>query len=85
MAVYLGNRKVSLKSGCVLTEFKEFLEHQGKFANTNYTDLTGLLKFSDTENASKEITLLFAPGIASYSAVNNTNPPAILASISKRS
>ena len=41
-------------------------------------------KFSDTENASKEITLLLAPGTAFDRAVNATNPAAILASINKR-
>lgn len=50
MAIYLGNNKVSLKSGCVLTGFKDFLEHGGKFSDTNYTDLTGILKYDDTEN-----------------------------------
>ena len=42
-------------------------------------------KFNDIENASKESTLLLAPGVAFASAENNTKPPAILASISKRS
>ena len=41
-------------------------------------------KLSDTENASNENILLFAPGIAFARAVNATSPPAILASMSKR-
>ena len=42
-------------------------------------------KFNDIENASKESTLLLAPGVAFARAENSTKPPAILASISKRS
>lgn len=50
MALYLGNNKVSMKSGYTTTGLKEFLENGGKFAYSNYTDLTGILKYSDTEN-----------------------------------
>ena len=50
MALYLGNNKVSMKSGYTTTGLKDFLEHGGKFSYTKYTDLTGILKYSDTEN-----------------------------------
>lgn len=50
MALYLGNNKVSMKSGYTSTGLKEFLENGGKFAYSNYTDLTGVLKYADTEN-----------------------------------
>lgn len=50
MALYLGNNKVSMKSGYTSTGLKEFLENDGKFAYSNYTDLTGILKYEDTEN-----------------------------------
>lgn len=50
MALYLGNNKVSMKSGYTTTGLKEFLENGGKFAYSNYTDLTGILKYEDTEN-----------------------------------
>lgn len=50
MALYLGNNKVSMKSGYTTTGFKDFLEHGGKFSRTTYTDLTGILKYEDTEN-----------------------------------
>ena len=50
MALYLGNNKVSMKSGYTTTGFKEFLENGGKFSGSRYTDLTGILKYEDTEN-----------------------------------
>lgn len=50
MALYLGNNKVSMKSGYTITGFKDFLEHYGRFAYSDYTDLTGILKYEDTEN-----------------------------------
>lgn len=51
MALYLGNNKVSMKSGYTTTTgIKDFLEHGGRFSYTNYTDLTGILKYEDTEN-----------------------------------
>ena len=50
MAVYLGNKMVSFKSGYIGTSFKEFLTLGGKFRNTGYIDLTKVLHFSDTEN-----------------------------------
>lgn len=52
MALYLGNNKVSMKSGYTTTGFKDFLERGGRFSGTNYTDLTGILKYEDTENVS---------------------------------
>ena len=59
------------------------------FTPSNFTSLifwsASTTKFNDNENASKENNPFLAPGIASYSAVNTTNPAAILASISKRS
>lgn len=50
MSLYLGNNKVSMKSGYITTGFKDFLEHGGKFSHTDYNDLTDILKYSDTEN-----------------------------------
>ena len=50
MALYLGNNKVSMKSGYTTTGFKDFLEHGGKFIYSKYTDLTDVLKYEDTEN-----------------------------------
>ena len=50
MSLYLGNNTVSMKSGYTTTGFKDFLEKGGKFSYTKYTDLTGILKYSDTEN-----------------------------------
>lgn len=50
MALYLGNNKVSMKSGYTTTGLKDFLEHNGKFSGTNYTDLNDILKYEDTEN-----------------------------------
>lgn len=50
MALYLGNNKVSIKSGYTTTGFKDFLERGGKFSHTNYSDLSGILKYDDTEN-----------------------------------
>lgn len=50
MSLYLGNNKVSMKSGYTSTGLKDFLENGGKFAYSNYTDLTGILKYEDTEN-----------------------------------
>lgn len=51
MALYLGNNKVSMKSGyTTMSGIKDFLDHGGKFSGTNYTDLTGILKYEDTEN-----------------------------------
>ena len=41
---------VIVKSGYTTTGFKDFLEHYGRFSYTNYTDLTGILKYEDTEN-----------------------------------
>lgn len=41
---------VIAKSGSTTTGFKDFLEHGGRFSYTNYTDLTGILKYEDTEN-----------------------------------
>lgn len=58
MALYLGNNKVSMKSGYTATGFKDFLEHKGKFAYSNYTDLTGILKYEDTENVT-DMTSMF--------------------------
>lgn len=64
MALYLGNNKVSMKSGyTATTSFKDFLEHQGKFENTNYTDLAGILKFSDTENVDNFTEMFYNCGI----------------------
>lgn len=50
MSLYLGNNKVSMKSGYTTTGFKDFLEKGGRFSYTTYTDLSGILKYSDTSN-----------------------------------
>ena len=54
MAVYLGNKKVSIKSVVPSSSagftFKDFFEHNGKLSNTNYVDLSYALQYSDTEN-----------------------------------
>ena len=59
MALYLGNNKVSMKSGYTTTGFKDFLEHGGKFSRSNYTDLEGILKYEDTENVN-DMSYLFS-------------------------
>lgn len=41
---------VIAKSGYTTTGLKDFLEHGGRFSYTDYTDLTQILKYSDTEN-----------------------------------
>lgn len=41
---------VIAKSGYTYTGLKDFLEHGGRLSYTDYTDLTGILKYSDTEN-----------------------------------
>ena len=54
MAVYLGNKKISLKSVVPSSPagftFKDFFEHGGKMTNTNYVYLPDALQYSDTEN-----------------------------------
>lgn len=54
MAVYLGNKKVSIKSGVQGASagftFKDFFEHGGKMKNTYYVDFSYALHYSDTEN-----------------------------------
>ena len=54
MAVYLGNKKVSIKSAVPSSSagftFKDFFEHNGKMKNTNYVYFPDALQYSDTEN-----------------------------------
>ena len=50
MALYLGNNKVSMKSGYTNTGLKDYLDRGGKFAYSTITDFTGLLKYEDTSN-----------------------------------
>ena len=54
MAVYLGNKKISLKSGYTSGGggggMKAFFEAGGKCGWSNFTDLTGILQYNDTEN-----------------------------------
>ena len=61
MAIYLGNKKVSLKSAVPSSSagftFKDFFEHGGKMTNTNYADLSYPLHYSDTENVTKFIEM----------------------------
>ena len=73
MALYLGNNKVSMKSGYTTTGFKDFLENGGTFRGTKYTDLTGILKYSDTEN----VTYMFD---MFYSCTNLTAIPKLYTS-----
>lgn len=49
MAIYLGNNKVSLISGCSVTGMKSYFENGGKCSG-NVTNLTNILKYEDTEN-----------------------------------
>ena len=74
MALYLGNNKVSMKSGYTATTgFKDFLEHGGIFTYTDYTDLTGILKYSDTENlTSTKNMFLYCYNLSSIPLLNTS-------------
>ena len=54
MAVYLGNKKVSIKSAVPSSSagftFKDFFEHGGKMKYTHYVYLPDAFQYSDTEN-----------------------------------
>ena len=50
MAIYLGNKKVSTKSGYVATGMKAYFDAGGKCAESNFKDLTNILKYDDTSN-----------------------------------
>ena len=60
MAVYLGNKKVSIKSAVPGASagftFKDFFEHGGKMKNTAYVNLS-MLQYSDTENVTDFIEM----------------------------
>lgn len=61
MAVYLGNKKVSIKNGVPGASagftFKDFFEHGGKMKNTAYAYLPDALQYSDTENVTNFIEM----------------------------
>ena len=61
MAVYLGNKKVSIKIGVPGASagftFKDFFEHGGKMKNTNYVYFPDALQYSDTENVTDFIDM----------------------------
>ena len=51
MAIYLGNNKVSMKSGYVAKSgMKDFFEAGGNCNNSSVTDFTGILRYDDTSN-----------------------------------
>ena len=61
MAIYLGNKKISLKSVVPSSSagftFKDFFEHGGKMTNTNYIYFPDALQYSDTENVTDFIDM----------------------------
>ena len=60
MALYLGNNKISMKSGYTTTGLKDFLEHGGKFAYSKITDFTGILKYEDMSNVTDMSYMFFS-------------------------
>lgn len=49
MAIYLGNKKVSTKSGYAITGMKDFFNAGGKCGYSYVTTFDGLINYSDTE------------------------------------
>ena len=49
MAIYLGNKKVSTKSGCAITGMKDFLKAGGKCGYSSDSSINGAISYSDTE------------------------------------
>lgn len=49
MAIYLGNKKVSTKSGCAITGLKDFLNAGGKCGYSSVSSFDGVIRYSDTE------------------------------------
>ena len=50
MAIYLGNNKVSTKSGYVTTGLKDFFNAGGKCAYSTFSNTADVMKYDDTEN-----------------------------------
>ena len=63
MAVYLGNKKISLKSGYTSGGggggMKAFFEAGGKCGWSTFTDLTGILQYNDTENVTDMSSMFY--------------------------
>lgn len=63
MAVYLGNKKISLKSGYTSGGggggMKAFFEAGGKCGWSKFTDLTGILQYNDTENVTDMSSMFY--------------------------
>ena len=63
MAIYLGNKKISLKSGYTSGGggggMKAFFEAGGKCGWSNFTDLTGILQYNDTENVTDMSSMFY--------------------------
>ena len=83
MAVYLGNKKISLKSGYIKDggggtsyPLSTFFRAGGKFTNTTYTDteLTNIIKPSDTSNV-QDFNYMFSgcPNLTTIPQLNTSN------------
>ena len=70
MAIYLGNRKVSVKSGYQTTGMKAYFNAGGKCSNSTFIDLTNILKYGDTSNVTN-MSYMF------YSCSNLTTIPSL--------
>lgn len=88
MAIYLGNKKVSVKGGYTSggggdTSYplSKFLRVGGKFTKTTYTDteLTNIIKPSDTENL-QDFTHMFrgCPNLTTIPQLNTSNASSML-------
>lgn len=61
MAIYLGNKKVSTKSGYVVnTGLKYFFNAGGKCAYSNVSSFDGIINYSDTENVKDFINFFYS-------------------------
>ena len=49
MAIYLGNKKVSTKSGYATTGLKDFFNAGGRCGNSYVSSFDGIIRYSDTE------------------------------------
>ena len=77
MAVYLGNKKVSIKSVVPSSSagftFKDFFEHGGKMTNTNYVGLPSAFQYSDTENVTDFIEMFSdCPNLTNVSLIDTS-------------
>lgn len=50
MAIYLGNKRISTKSGYISTGMKAYFEAGGICAYSKFKNLTNILKYDDTSN-----------------------------------